>query len=331
MKMTSAEIGWSMARIETRGDAPETLEAIAREWIAEHRAEVGSWIELKDKEVIVGNQNSTEQYIVGELMKQLLEDRGFKVRLVSGLSPVDLRERMEAGNIDLCADYTGTAWTEYLAQEYKPGMDNNEIYQLVKREDLGSGLVWLHPMWNSRTYVLASWTVFVLKNDLKTLSDLASLYREKGGEIKTSVVWEFSTRADGLPALKKYYNIEIAESWLQIEPSPRISGLSLKEHQVDVAMVLGTDAAIDEYDWHVYIDDKAFFLPYDLTPVIRREVLDKNPELVRILNELVATFTEGDKSAQEAWQELNAKVDMGKLKAGEVAHEYLVEHGLVKE
>ena len=91
-----------------------------------------------DKEVIVGNKNFTEQYIVGELMKQLLEDRGFKVQLVSGLSSSDLREGMEAGNIDISADYSGTAWVVHLAHEYKPGMNNNDIYHLVKVEDQGN-------------------------------------------------------------------------------------------------------------------------------------------------------------------------------------------------
>ena len=44
VKMTSAGIAWSMAKMEAKGDAPEALEAIAREWIAEHQAEVDSWL-----------------------------------------------------------------------------------------------------------------------------------------------------------------------------------------------------------------------------------------------------------------------------------------------
>jgi len=44
VKMTSAGIAWSMAKMEAKGDAPEALEAIAREWIDEHQAEVDSWL-----------------------------------------------------------------------------------------------------------------------------------------------------------------------------------------------------------------------------------------------------------------------------------------------
>jgi osmoprotectant transport system permease protein len=103
-------------------------------------------------------------------------------------------------------------------------------------------------------------------------------------------------------------------------------------------MVFGTDPAIAEHGWHVYMDDKAFFPPYDLTPYVRKEVLDRYPEIADILNELVATFPGGGEPAtpeivaecQKVWQQLNAKVKIAKLTPDEVAREYLIEHGLVK-
>ena len=60
------------------------------------------------KEVTVGNKNFTEQYIIGEMIKQLLEDRGFTVDFAPDLSTAVMREGMEADDIDICAEYTGT-------------------------------------------------------------------------------------------------------------------------------------------------------------------------------------------------------------------------------
>jgi len=77
-----------------------------------------------------------------------------------------------------------------------------------------------------------------------------------------------------------------------------------------------------------------------LTPYVRAEVLEKHPEIADILNELVATFPGGGvfpatpeivAAGQRAWQELNAKVDIEKMEPDEVAHEYLVAHGLIEE
>lgn len=291
-----------------------------------------------DREITVGNKNFTEQYVIGELMKQLLEARDFEVNLVSDLSSMALRGGMEAGDIDVCADYTGTAWMTHLSHEYQPGIDNNELYELVKEEEKGNGFIWLNPVWNNNTYAFASWPEFVENHSLKTLSDLASLYQEKEGEVRTFVGFEFSTRPDGLSALERHYDFEVAEPFL-LTGAPGASLLGLQGGDCDVAMVFGTDAVIAKHGWHVYVDDKVFFPPYDLTPYVRKALLDKYPEIADILNELVTTFPGGGESAapdtvakcQKTWQKLNAKVDIDRMEADEVAHEYLVMHGLIEE
>ncbi len=293
--------------------------------------------EEEAKEVTVGNKNFTEEYVVGQLMKQVLEEHGFKVNLVSDLSTMALREGMEAGDIDICADYTGTAWMVHLGHAYEPGVDNNELYQMVKQEEKGNGFIWLDPMWNNNTYAFACWPEFAQENNLTTLSDLAALYGEGDVTFEMFLDFEFSTRPDGLPGLEEHYGFEVPEDSLKTA-APGASLLALEAHQTDLSMVFGTDALIAKHGWHVFQDDKAFFPPYDLTPYIRKEVLDKYPEIEDILNELVATFPGGGKSAtpaivgegQKAWQELNARVDIDKMEPDEVAREYLLKHGLVK-
>ena len=291
-----------------------------------------------EEKITVGNKNFTEQLIVGEMIKQLLQDRGLKVSLKSDLSSMALRQGMEAGDIDICADYTGTAWMVHLGHEYEPGVDNNELYRLVEEEEEGNDFIWLNPMWNNNTYALASWPEFTEEHGLDTLSDLAALYREEDGKVDTFVGFEFSARPDGLPALEEHYDFDIDEGHLMTGlPGP--SRMALTEHQVDVAMVFGTDYDIAEYGWHVYADDQSFFPPYDLTPYVRQATLDEYPEIAAILNELVATFPGGGQSAtssivsqcQGVWQALNARVDVDKMEPDEVAREYLFEHGLIEE
>jgi len=291
-----------------------------------------------EKRVTVGNKNFTEQYVVGQLMKQLLEDRGFKVDLRSDLTSMALRAGMESGDIDICADYTGTAWMIHLKREFKPGIDHNQLYERVKKEDEKNHFVWLSPMWNNNTYALASWPEFAEEFDLSRLSDLARLYQKRAKDIQTFVNFEFSTRPDGLPALEKFYDFKVDKRTLRTA-TPGASLIALKEKQTDVAMVFGTDASIAKYGWHIYSDDKSFFPPYDLTPYVREEVLKKYPEIADILDGLVHTFPGGGKPAtsgmvarcQKVWQALNARVDIERMEPGEVARDYLVEHGLVKE
>lgn len=288
-----------------------------------------------EKEVTVGNKNFTEEYVVGELMKQLLEDRGFKVNLVSDLSSAALRGGMETGDIDICADYTGTAWMVYLEHEYEP-TGHNELYNLVKEEDEGNGFIWLNPMWNHNSYALVSWSEYAEEHNLETMSDLAAWYNQNDGDVSTFIDFEYSTRPDGLPALEEFYGFQIAEDAL-MTGLPGASLLALGNHQVDVAMAFATDPQIARHAWRVYTDDKSFYPPYDLTPYVRAEVLSTYPEIEGIINELVATFPGGGATAtpeivsecQTAWQELNGKVDIDKMEPDEVAHAYLIAHGLI--
>jgi osmoprotectant transport system substrate-binding protein len=244
---------------------------------------------------------------------------------------------MECADIDVYAEYTGTAWMVHLGHKYSPGMDNNEVRQLVSEEDEANDITWLDPIWNNNTYALASWLEFVEGYDLETLSDLAALYRERAGEVRTCVGLEFSTRPDGLPALEEHYNFKVAQSHMTVIPVA-IPQDNLESNEVDVAMVFGTDAEIAEHGWHVYADDKAFFPPYDLTPCVRKGILDRYPEIGDVLNELVASFPGGGGPAspevvaecQNVWQELNAKVNIYGMEPHEVAYEYLVEHALIK-
>ena len=150
----------------------------------------------------VGSKGFTEQLIMGEMMAQLLEDRleGVRVELVDGLSTSALRDGIEAGDLDVIAEYTGTAWMVHFGQEYEPGVDNNELYQLVRERDEASNIVWLDPVWNNNTYAFASWSEFVAEHEVVTLSDLAALYSDMEGKVHTSITDEWDLRPDGRPA-----------------------------------------------------------------------------------------------------------------------------------
>jgi glycine betaine/choline ABC-type transport system substrate-binding protein len=249
------------------------------------------------EQVTVGSKGFTEQLIIGEMMAQLLEDR---------LDDVDV--------------------------------DNNEIYQLVKDEDEANGIDWLDPIWNNNTYAFASWADFVAQYDLVTLSDLAALYRDTEGQIDTSITIEWDTRPDGKTAFEEHYDFTYDPEYLLVVEAG-LTTQALQEEEVDVGMVFGTDSVMAELGWHVYQDDLSFFPPYDMTPSVRAEVADAHPEIVTILNELVATFPGGGESAtpaivgecQAVWQDLNHKVDFEGMFPDEVAHEYLVDQGLIEE
>ena len=69
---------------------------------------------------------------------------------------------------------------------------------------------------------------------------------------------------------------------------------ALKDRQVDSAVVFATDGRIPAFNFVVLKDDKNYAAPYNLTPVVRKEVLDKNPKLAEALNALSAKLNNDD-------------------------------------
>lgn len=276
----------------------------------------------------IGAKGFTEQLIVGNLLKLLLEDRGYDVKLFTGMSTTILRQALLAGEIDLCMEYTGTGWLVHAKMTYA-GESSEELYEKIKEYDKQNGIIWLDPIWCNNTYTLAVRREFAEKYGLRTISDLAQFVKQREGRVKIAVTIEFATRPDGLAALEKLYGFTFDPGYV-IAALPGVHLQFLIRGDVDVGTPFGTDPQIIEYDWVVLEDDKHFWPPYDLAPCVRSEVLAAYPEIEGILKELVAAFPKEPAAARRAMAELNARVAIDGLDPEQAAHEFLVKHGLIK-
>ena len=124
------------------------------------------------------------------------------------------------------------------------------------------------------------------RRGIKSLSDLAA--KEKSGQkLKFGCNAEFYARPDGLKPLQEAYGFEFPrENVMRMD-----TGLvyqALHDAQVDVGLVFATDGRVPAFNFVILQDDKGFFPNYAMTPVVRKEVLDKNPKLAEALNALSA-------------------------------------------
>ena len=92
---------------------------------------------------------------------------------------------------------------------------------------------------------------------------------------------------------------------------------ALKDGQVDVGLVFATDGRIPAFDFSVLKDTKNFFPAYALTPTVRKETLDANPDLAGHLNKLSSMLDD------TTMARLNAEVDVDKKSVQEVADTFL--------
>lgn len=275
----------------------------------------------------IGTKNFTEQYVVGNLMAILLENRGYDVQLKTGMSSTVMREAMETGDLDLCMDYTGTQWLTYTGHEFK-GETPEEMYEQAKTSDAEIGLVWLKPIWCNNTYAIAVKKEFAEENNVYNLSQFAAYVNSKDGKVPFASDFEFYSRPDGILGLQLHYGFVFEPSYI----TTVLPGLTFEYLNTDksvACMVFGTDPAVVKYNWVVLQDDKNFWPPYDLAPIVRADTLAANPGLEDVLNELIAAFPEDPTEARAEMTALNAKVDIDLMEPEEAAQEWLQAKGLI--
>ena len=269
--------------------------------------------------LVVGGKNFTEQRLMAEMTTQLLAAKGFKVDKRAGLGTAPLRQAQEAGQIDLYWEYTGTSLITF--NKVTDKLDAAATYARVKELDAAKGLVWLNPSRANNTYALAMRKADAAEKKIKTLSDLAA--KVKGGQaLKFGCNAEFYARPDGLAPMQQAYGFEFGRANV-VRMDTGLVYAALKDSQVDVGLVFATDGRIPAFDFVVLTDDKGFFPSYALTPVVRKETLDKNPKLAEILNGLSAKLDDA------VMAKLNATVDVEKKTIEEVSTSFLKAQGLI--
>ncbi len=266
----------------------------------------------------VGSKDFTEQFILGEMYALALENAGFKVerKLNLGGTPV-AQQALESNEIDLYPEYTGTGLLTVLKQPVNS--DPQAVYDTVAKMYLDTyNLVWLEPSQMNNTQALAMTQEGSEKFGIKTISDMAA----KASELVMAGPPEFQEREDGLPGVKKVYGDFTLKEYKAIDPGLRYQ--ALVDGQADVVVAFGTDGEIAAYNLVLLQDDKGLFPPYQVAPVVRKDVLDANPKIRDVLNGVTATLT------NEVMQKLNYEVSGEQREPADVAREFLQQQGLIK-
>lgn len=277
----------------------------------------------QDKEITIGGKNFTEQYLLPELAKLLLEDQGYEVEMRTGVGTSIARQSLETGQIDMYYEYTGTAYTVFYDQEDPEIMtDPEKVYEWVKKKDAQKGLIWLEPVEFNNTYTLMMRKEDAEKYGIKSISDFGKFVQENPDEITFALEAEFWERPDGFKALMELYDFRMPVQAIK-RMDMGLTYLALKNDQVTSAMGFATDGRIAAFDLVNLEDDKNFFPVYNPAPVIREDVLEQYPEIRDILKPLAENLD------TETMQALNAEVDVEQRDVTTVAREWLQTNGLL--
>jgi osmoprotectant transport system substrate-binding protein len=135
---------------------------------------------------------------------------------------------------------------------------------------------------------------------------------------------EFAEREDGIKGLQKAYGGFQFKEFKQLGTGS-LRYEALQNGQVDVIVAFSTDGQISGLGLVLLQDDKRFYPAYQAAPVVRGDVLQKNPKISEALNKLGPLLTE------DVMAGLNWQVDgPDKKEFAAVAKAFLQEKGLIK-
>ncbi len=202
--------------------------------------------------------------------------------------------------------------------DYNPDMTPGEIYVAVSKAYRDEwDLTWLEPSAFNNTYCLAMTEARADELGITTVSDLQA----KSDGLVFGATGEFIDRPDGLPGLTATYGDFNFAQVLSFDPGLKYSGL--QEGDLDVTTCFGTDGQISAMGLRVLVDDKGFWPPYPVAPVIKSEIIQNDPRIAVILDMLMLRLDGKTMSS------LNWEVDGNSQEPADVAFGFLLDAGLI--
>jgi osmoprotectant transport system substrate-binding protein len=258
-----------------------------------------------------------------------LEAGGVKTENKTSLGNTKVvRGAITAGEIDIYPEYTGNGAFMF-ADESNPVWKSAKAgYERVKAMDMEKNkIVWLEPAPANNTWAIAVRKDVATANKLKTLDDMGK-WISGGGQFKLAASAEFVERADAMPAFQTAYNFKLKpEQILTLaggDTAVTIRAAAEKTSGVNAAMAYGTDGPVAALGLVIMEDTKGVQPIYAPAPIVRADVLAKNPSIQSILAPVFKTL---DGATLQA---LNAKIQIEGQDAKKVAGDFLKSKGLLK-
>jgi osmoprotectant transport system permease protein len=131
---------------------------------------------------------------------------------------------------------------------------------------------------------------------------------------------EFMGRKDGDIGLRSVYGLRIRT----VVISDAVMYKAIYNGKLDVISGYSTDGRLRAYDLTVLGDDQKIFPPYYAAPVVRRNILQRYPELAPVLNKLAGEINDSVMTA------LNYQVEFLHQSPEKCAHGFLLSRGLYR-
>lgn len=265
--------------------------------------------------VNLGEMNTPEQFIIGELYKLALQQRGYSVALKQASLPSVAQLALKSGTIGLYPQYLDS-WNSWIAHLNHRFPSLKASYAAGSAYARSHGSVLLKPTPFSDTADIGVTAEYAATNHVHSISDLAH-----GTEVAIGIPPNYATSPHGLPALVNAYHLKLGYEDTNFEVGLQYA--SLDNGDLQAVYINTTDAELAGRSYVALGDPKHVFGFGNVVPVTTQAVLRaEGPTFARTINKVDALLTQG------AMRGLNSEValdtaDPPNVAAAKVAQEFL--------
>lgn len=263
--------------------------------------------------IVVGSADFTESALLAEIYAGALEAEGVSVEKTLNIGSREAYiPALQDGSIDLIPEYTGVL--AHYFDETATATESDAVYEELKAA-LPETLAVLDKSDAEDKDAIAVTRETADEYSLTSIADLAAV----AGDLTLGAGPEWKTRSNGVPGLEKVYGAEF-DSFRALDAGGPLTVQALKNGQVDAANLFTTDPNISANDFVVLEDPENLFAAENVVPLITESKL--NETISEALNAVSANLD------TETLAALLERVVIDKEDAGDVAADFLSEHGL---
>jgi osmoprotectant transport system substrate-binding protein len=267
----------------------------------------------------MGTKDFTEAFIVGELYRQALLAKSYKVTLRKDIGSTEVIDKeLQSGRIDAYPEYLGVAVTVAAGQE-DAGSTAEETYQLAKDFYAGRGQAISKQTSFENVDAIATTQFFAQRRGLATVDDLGQL-----SSFTLGARPEFEERQQGLAGMEEVYGLDNAE-FQEIPIGQQYRALD--RNRIDAANVFSTDGQLASGSYKVLEDPERVFGFQHVALVIDEDKLEElgGRKFMRIIDDVNGRLT------TSAMIQMNRDVAIDGQDPAIVAERFLRSAGLLQE
>jgi osmoprotectant transport system substrate-binding protein len=265
--------------------------------------------------VVIGTKNFTEQYVLGQLYKQALEAKGYKVTYKENIGSSELIDAaFKGGKINFYPEYTGVLVANIAKKPLpKTAAATWAAAKAFESEQRNATVLKMTPFSDTDSFGMLAATA--KKLGVKTIPDM-----KKVKSFSYAGYPECRTRITCLLGLKNIYGLK----QVKFVPLGSISVYTLLDQgKITAGDVFSTDPQLLSGKYAVLKDTKHIFGFQNIAPVVSNDVATAGgADLAKIVNAVSAKLT------VNAIRAMNKAVAIDKKSAADVAGAFLSANGL---